>query len=165
MVDSLKSPSSPWKMKTTIFKLHSEYLRNSLTRIFLIKSCKDGKNIVKVAYISHAHFFAGNKYWQILIWHFNAIFLISASMHASLYHVLINFTWWRHQIETFSTLGSRGDSPHKSQWREALMFSMISAYTTCWANNRDAGGLRRHRAHYDLTVMYRCASAKLLASI
>ena len=45
------------------------------------------------------------------------------------------------------------DSPHTGQWRRALMFSLICAWTTSWANNRSAGHLRRHRAHYDVTVM------------
>ena len=35
------------------------------------------------------------------------------------------------------------DSPHKGQWRGALMLSMICAWTNGWANNRDAGDLRR----------------------
>ena len=43
------------------------------------------------------------------------------------------------------------DSPHKSQWRGALMFCLI--WINGWVNNRDAGDLRRHRAHYDITVM------------
>ena len=45
------------------------------------------------------------------------------------------------------------DSPHKGQWRGALMFSQICAWTNCWANNRDASNLRRNHAHYDVTVM------------
>ena len=45
------------------------------------------------------------------------------------------------------------DSPHKGQWRGALIFSLIYAWTNGWANNRDAGDLRRHRAHYDVIVM------------
>ena len=45
------------------------------------------------------------------------------------------------------------DSPHKDQWRGALIFSLICAWTNGWANNRDAGDLRRHRAHYDVIVM------------
>ena len=24
----------------------------------------------------------------------------------------------------------------------------------CWVNNREAGDLRRHRAHYDVTIMF-----------
>ena len=45
------------------------------------------------------------------------------------------------------------DFPHKGQWRRALMFSLICAWTNGWAYNRDAGDLRRHRAHYGATVM------------
>ena len=45
------------------------------------------------------------------------------------------------------------NSPHKGQWRGALMFSLICVGTNGWVNNRDAGDLRRHCAHYDVTVM------------
>ena len=70
-------------------------------------------------------------------------------------------SWWRHQIETSSTLlalcagihRSLVNSPHKGQWPGALMFSLICAWTNGWVNSRDAGDLRLHRAHYDVTVM------------
>ena len=45
------------------------------------------------------------------------------------------------------------NSPHKGQWRGALMFSSICAWMNGWVNNREAGYLRRHRDHYDVTVM------------
>ena len=45
------------------------------------------------------------------------------------------------------------NSPDKGQWRGALMFSMICAWINGWVNNRQAGDLRRNRAHYDVTVM------------
>ena len=44
------------------------------------------------------------------------------------------------------------DVPHKGQWRGALMFSFICAWTKGWVNNRAAGDLRHHRTHY-VTVM------------
>ena len=44
-------------------------------------------------------------------------------------------------------------SPDKDQWRGAFMFSLICAWINCWVNNRKAGDLRRHCAHYDVTVM------------
>ena len=44
-------------------------------------------------------------------------------------------------------------SPHKGQWRWALMFSVICTYTNNSVNKRDASDLRRHHAHYDITVM------------
>ena len=49
--------------------------------------------------------------------------------------------------------GHRLNSPHNGQWRGALMFSLIWAWINGWANNRDAGDLRSHRANYDVTVM------------
>ena len=45
------------------------------------------------------------------------------------------------------------NSPHKGQWRGALMFSLICAWIDGWVNNHEAGDLKRHRAHYDVTVM------------
>ena len=45
------------------------------------------------------------------------------------------------------------NSPHKGQWRGALMCSSICAWINRWVNNREAGDLRRHRAHYDAIVM------------
>ena len=45
------------------------------------------------------------------------------------------------------------NSPHEGQWRGALMFSLICAQINSWVNNGEAGDLRRHRAHYDVTVM------------
>ena len=40
------------------------------------------------------------------------------------------------------------NSPHKGHWRGALMFHWNE-----WVTNREAGDLRRHRAHYDVIVM------------
>ena len=45
------------------------------------------------------------------------------------------------------------NSPHKGQWRVALMFSLICVWINGWVNNRGAGDLRRYHAHYDVTVM------------
>ena len=46
------------------------------------------------------------------------------------------------------------NSPHKGQWRGALMFSLICVWINSWVNNRETGDLRRHRAHYDVIVMW-----------
>ena len=45
------------------------------------------------------------------------------------------------------------NSPHKGQWRGALMFSLIWVWINGWVNNRETGDLRRNRAHYDVIVM------------
>ena len=70
-------------------------------------------------------------------------------------------------METFSALlalcagNSRSpvNFPHKGQWRGALMFPLICAWINGWVNNREAGDLRRHRGHYDVTVMWIFISA------
>ena len=45
------------------------------------------------------------------------------------------------------------NSLHKGHWCGALMFSLICVWINDWVNNREAGDLRRHRGHYDVTVM------------
>ena len=70
-------------------------------------------------------------------------------------------TWWRHQMEHFPRYWScvRGihrspvNSPHKGQWRGALMFSLICDWINSWVNNREVGDLSHHRAHFDIIVM------------
>ena len=55
------------------------------------------------------------------------------------------------------------NSPHKDQWRGALMFCLICVWINGWVNNREAGDLRRYRAHYDVTVMtYRMSSDRCM---
>ena len=66
---------------------------------------------------------------------------------------------WRHQIHTFSFVRGIHWSPVdyllKGQWRGALMFSLICTCINGWVNNRDAGELRHHGAHYDVTEIIR----------
>ena len=45
------------------------------------------------------------------------------------------------------------NSPYNGQWHGALVFSLICAWINGWVNTHDAGNLRRHRAHYNVTVM------------
>ena len=81
--------------------------------------------------------------------------------HDSATRTLSFVTWWRHQLEIFSTFlvfvrglhRSPMNSPHKGQWRGALVFSVICAWTNGWVNNREASDVRRHHAHYDVTVI------------
>ena len=50
------------------------------------------------------------------------------------------------------------NSPHKGQWRRALMFSLICTRINRRVNNREAGDLRRYFDHYDVTVMHASVS-------
>ena len=56
---------------------------------------------------------------------------------------------WKH----FPHYRSPVNSPHKGQWRGALMFSLICAWINGWVNNCDPSDLRRHCAHYDVTAI------------
>ena len=68
-------------------------------------------------------------------------------------------TCWSNQMETFSALlpiwNSPVNSPHRGQWRRALMFSLICTWINGWVNKGKAGDWRRHRAHYDVIVMFK----------
>ena len=45
------------------------------------------------------------------------------------------------------------NSPHKTEWRGALMFLWSAPWINGRVSNREAGDLTRHRAHYDVIVM------------
>ena len=67
-------------------------------------------------------------------------------------------TKWKHfRVTGLLTRGihrSPVNSPHKGQWRGALVFSLIFAWINGWVNTGEYGDLRRHRAHYNVTVMW-----------
>ena len=48
---------------------------------------------------------------------------------------------------------SQVNSPHKGQWRRALIISLICVWTNVWVKNQDAGDLKCHHTHYDIIVM------------
>ena len=54
------------------------------------------------------------------------------------------------------------NSPHKGQWRGALIISLICVWINGWVNNRGAGDLRRYRAHCDVTVMWKITTSSLI---
>ena len=62
---------------------------------------------------------------------------------------------WKH-FPRYWPLRSPVNSPHKGQWRGALVFSLICVWINGWVNNREAteaGDLRRHCTHYDVIIM------------
>ena len=115
-----------------------------------------GKHIICIYMCMFDWSTISGKHYEMILWcgqtrepHF--IFVLQ--------HSKLDQSWWRHQMEIYSVLlaicagDSPVNSPHKSQWRGALMFSLICAEINGWVNNRKAGYLRRHRAHYDVIVM------------
>ena len=69
-----------------------------------------------------------------------------------------DFIRWKHFSRYWPSVWgihrSPVNSPHKGQWRGALMFSLICALINNCVNNHEAGDLRRHRAHCDVSVMH-----------
>ena len=112
--------------------------------------------------------FLKNKYlqWQENLYNSNCLGKIAQNF-AEMIYILQSakdgdiFSWWCHQMITFSALLAlcagnspvTGEFPHKGQWRGALMFSLICAWMNDWVNNREAGDLRSHGAHSNVTVM------------
>ena len=73
-----------------------------------------------------------------------------------------NPSWLHHQMETLSGLLAicagnsqvTGEFPtQRPATRSFDFFSLTYAWTNGWVSNREAGDLRRHWAHYDVTVM------------
>ena len=66
---------------------------------------------------------------------------------------------WKHFLQLLTLcVGNSpvtGEFPAQSQWRRALMFSLICAWINGYVNNREAGDLRCYHAHYDVTLMWR----------
>ena len=86
---------------------------------------------------------------------YNHIGILGHILHLCWYHD--DVIKWKHFPRYWSFLRgthrSPVNSPHKGQWRVAFMFSLICAWINAWVNNRESGVLRRHRTHYDVTVM------------
>ena len=85
---------------------------------------------------------------------FMTIQTISSASFFSIHDDVIK---WKHFPRNWSFVRgihrSPVNSPHKGQWRGALFF-FICVWINDWVNNREAGDLRRYRAHYDVIVMY-----------
>ena len=60
--------------------------------------------------------------------------------------------------------GNRWIPLTKGQRRGALMFSLVCARTNGWSNNRNAGDLRRHGAHSDVTLVPKRHGTLLMGS-
>ena len=74
--------------------------------------------------------------------------------------VCCDWSWWCHQMETFSVLLAlcAGNSPVTGEFpsqrpmtRSFVFFN--STWTNSRANNGEAGDLRHHHVHYDVIVM------------
>ena len=76
--------------------------------------------------------------------------------------------WWRHQMETLSTLLAfcARNSPVTGEFPTgALCFLWSAPEPRVEQTNGDTGNLRRHRAHYDVMVMHRFWVTKEISSV
>ena len=73
---------------------------------------------------------------------------------------------WKHSPRNWPFVQGIHRSPvtsqHKGHWRGVLMFSLICTWINGWVKNKGAGDQRRHRPHYDVSVM--CAASTAPAS-
>ena len=97
-----------------------------------------------VGYVSHAHcivllYSVGNK--------------ITTTIHYTWRMMTSNENRFRVTDPLCGNSPVTDEFPAKGQWRGALMFSLLSAWINGWVDNREAGDLRRHRAHYDVIVI------------
>ena len=68
--------------------------------------------------------------------------LDSCDIRLMLLHcILAWWRYWRYWPFVWGIQRSPVNSPHKGQWRVALMFSLIYAWINDWVNNREAGDL------------------------
>ena len=106
-------------------------------------------NIVSI--VSHEHSSAGQR-WMLLPVH--SISYLNLTKNASIPQEPALNTWdhddvikWKHFPRYWPFVRgihrSPVNSPHKGQWRGALMLLLISVCINGWVNNRDAGDLRR----------------------
>ena len=78
-----------------------------------------------------------------------------------IYLWLSALAWWRHQMETFPALLAicAGNSPVNGEFpaQRPVMQSFDVFFDLClnkgWVNNREAGDLIHHSAHYDVIAM------------
>ena len=143
---------------------YSYTMWNNLERLWVNKPLKSTRT-----YISHVK---QNK--AARIHYICSVSCIGDESHKSIAHSTIAnmtqkccshywpFPWWRHQMETFSALLAicAGNSPVPSEFptqrpvtRSFDVFFDLRLNKNSWVNNREAGDLRRYRAHYDVIVM------------
>ena len=94
-----------------------------------------------------------------LLWWYINIYIYIYRPHSLLFLHHDDVIKWKHFPRNWPFVRrihrSPVNSPHKGQWRGALMFSLIFAWINGWVNNSEAGDLRRYRGHYDVSVMPR----------
>ena len=148
-------------IKRYAFKILNGRRDIKLERIFLLlwpnsMIIYDVKIWVDIGLIAWNYYL--NQYWYFIsevLWYSPGSNSIAAILHGELEHDDVikwkNFPCYWPFVRGIHR--SPVNSPHKGQWRGALMFTLICAWINGWVNNREAGDLRRYRPNYDIIVM------------
>ena len=86
---------------------------------------------------------------------------------SSYFRIFMAKSWWHHQMENLSTELAIGaeNSPVTSEFptqrpvTRSFDVFLLCAWLNGWVNNCEAGDLRCHHAHYDVSVMYNQSAA------
>ena len=124
------------------------FLLHSILEISLLlqKSCCCG------------HLGGNLEFWSLHKWDSRGLLICYLWVHYGLIlkkNILLRilFTSNPNALGLITMMTSPVNATHKAQWRRALMYHLIYAWTNGWANNRNASDLIRHRIHYDVIVM------------
>ena len=150
-----------WLSARLVFPLNMLTQLRYHTQIFKTENCHD-EYFVVIGDTIGCHNPRCYQWWQWWVG-IMATFCFQCSLplsHRKYYFDMSS--WWRHRIEAFSALlplcvGNSpvtGEFPSQRPVTRSLVFSLIYAWTNGWVNTRDAGGLKCHRAHCDVNVMW-----------
>ena len=128
------------------FNIHEDCLTNVATYRVFITNCGDESVYQDSTARSVTSLYIASSIYVTKGWNLKSIHMVMSSNG-----VIFRFTG----PLSGKITGHRWIPPHKGQRRGALMLSLICAWIGGWVNNRQSGGLWRHRGHYDVTVMNR----------
>ena len=166
-----------WLDKTCLLSRYEISLKITHHSLTIIMCCPKGWNrrrcncgidyinvILEVMLLSMLIFHSGNfqpTYNMYFVYHV-LVFIQCCRIHQSCFHPMIRqyimtSSKWKHFPQSWPFVRevhlSPVDSHHRGQWRGVLVFFLICFWTNGWVRNRDTCDLRRHRAHYEVTVM------------
>ena len=114
-------------------------------------------------YIIYVYFYI-HKYVYIHSWSVEQSFGTKPNIRCVDVYINVQLFGWRHTCPVYMTMMTSSNEDifrvtgplcgeSKGQWRGALMLLLLCVWINGWVINREAGDLRRRRAHYDVIVM------------
>ena len=160
-----------WPSSTTLSHGPSRSVRGVLGLLYLPRSISNGRELARslVKAILYLDSLTWYKSGSIACRYLKSRYPLKTALSSPLCNNSDHICWkqfvhddvikWKHFPRYWPFVRGIHRSPvnssHKCQWRGALTFSVIGVRINGWVNNREAGDLRRYRAHYDVNVMVR----------